>query len=82
MLETQAIALLADISHFTTVAERLQARYGVEGADRLSELLNIIHDRIGLPRLGRPYRPLRALQDDLVRRHFACRNDRPGGRRD
>lgn len=44
VLETQAIALLADISHFTTVAERLQARYGVEGADRLSELLNICFD--------------------------------------
>ena len=28
------------------------------------------------------YCPLRALQDDLVRGHFACRNDRPGGRRD
>ena len=39
-LALNCIVLLADISNFTTAADRLQSRHGADGAGRLSELLN------------------------------------------
>ena len=39
-------------------------------ADRLSELLYVVHDRIGLAGHGRPYGSLRPLQDHMVRGCF------------
>jgi class 3 adenylate cyclase/tetratricopeptide (TPR) repeat protein len=40
ILQTPSIVLLADLSNFTTVTERLVARLGPDGADRLSQTLN------------------------------------------
>ncbi|MEO8166314.1 MAG: adenylate/guanylate cyclase domain-containing protein, partial [Betaproteobacteria bacterium] len=40
VLEIPSVVLLADISNFTTLAERLIARLGPEGADRLSQMLS------------------------------------------
>ena len=46
-------------------------------ADRLSELFHVVHDRPGLAGPGRPYRPLRTLQDDLVCGRFGDCNPSP-----
>lgn len=39
-LALNCVVLLADLSNFTTAADRLQSRYGADGAGRLSQLLN------------------------------------------
>ena len=39
-LALSCVVLLADLSNFTTAAERLQSQHGADGAGRLSQLLN------------------------------------------
>ncbi len=39
-LALSCVVLLADLSNFTTAADRLQSRHGADGAGRLSQLLN------------------------------------------